>query len=141
METSTTITRTTQIGSARTEFLFGHFGRHFLLAERYVYAMARRLMPSYDGGYWEYYTLSNGALYFGLTGQPRITVESMNGFKQEISTDAASIVVALFALGVLLEQLVGVDDDGAEKVSDYYYGLRAYALENAECDAILKAID
>ena len=46
----------------RLDFLPTFFGPRFMLhGETLIYAWMRKLCSAYNGGYWKFYTLSNGA--------------------------------------------------------------------------------
>ncbi|MDT8844009.1 antirestriction protein [Paraburkholderia fungorum] len=47
----------------RLNVLPRYLGRHFLQGEALVYDWAARLCPTYDGGFWNFFTLSNGGFY------------------------------------------------------------------------------
>jgi hypothetical protein len=62
-----------------------------------------------------------------------------NGFDGDVSADAAGIVVTLFALCQLAEEVAGTHD--ADAFSEHYHRLRAFADSHAEAGAIFRAID
>jgi len=116
----------------------GLFGaRHMLRGSTLVYNWMGRLCQRYNGGYWEFYTLSNGGSYMVPAGieKMRIEVDEGNGFDGEMSADAAGIVATLFALGQLASE---TEED---LISERYHLLRDFALEHAESNLILRAID
>jgi hypothetical protein len=84
----------------RLTFLPSYFGPRLMMrGEALVYAWLRRLSEDYDGGYWNYYTLTNGGFYMAPKPDKRLRVEvDGNGFSGEMSADAAGIVATLFAL-------------------------------------------
>jgi hypothetical protein len=58
------VTASLVTGEARPDFLPFYFGtRRMLRGEALVYGWMKRLCKSYDGGYWHFYTLSNGGFY------------------------------------------------------------------------------
>ena len=44
----------------RLSFLPYLFGNDFLYAEAYVYALAQKMMPEYQGGFWHFIRLPDG---------------------------------------------------------------------------------
>ena len=92
---------------------------------------------SYKGGYWEFYLLSNGGLYLGLRGYdgPLRIAWGGNYFSGEMSTDAASIGVNLFALSQLS------CETAKDSVCELFYALRTYAIQHEERALILGFID
>lgn len=122
-------------GDDRLRFLPRIFGRRFMQGEAAVFNWMRRLSPQYNGGYWDFIDLSNGGFYLRLvTDKPMAIYVDGNGFSGELSADAASIVVCMFAINELMF-------DGAHQLDDAYYALRDYALQHPECKCILNAID
>lgn len=121
----------------RLDFLPRYFTPRWMLrGESLVYSWMRRLSSDYQGGYWEFYELSNGGFYLALTGQEalRLSVEG-NGFDGVVSADAAGIIATLFALNHL------ACETRSEGIIDLYDALRDFALEHSERASILHAID
>lgn len=49
-----------------------------------------RLSEDYNGGFWNFYTLTNGGFYMAPAGDKRMRLEvDGNGFSGEMSADAA----------------------------------------------------
>ena len=62
--TNTTITRQLVANDQRINHSAAIFGIRFSLClEPFVYSVTERMASNYDGGYWEFYTLSNGGFY------------------------------------------------------------------------------
>ena len=62
-------------GPQRLNFLPATFGRYFMRGESLVYAWMRKLSEDYSGGFWHYYTLSNGGHYMAPEmGDARLTL-------------------------------------------------------------------
>jgi hypothetical protein len=112
------------------------FGRHYLRGESLVYRWMETLCNSYNGGYWDYLTLSNGGGYMApkFDGNVKICVAG-NYFDAEMSADAAGVVASMFALN----QLANSTRD--EEIIERYYALRAYALSHPDSYLIMQAID
>jgi hypothetical protein len=119
----------------RLNFLPTYFGKHFGRGETMIYDWASRLSAKYNGGYWEFFELSNGGFYLAPIGDPVHVQWHMNDFEGELSADAFGIVVTLFSLCHLAE-VTGDDDIGAR-----YHYLRDFALSHAEAAPICRAID
>ena len=112
-----------------------HCGRSFMRFEQAVYSMARRLCPEYDGGYWDYYELSNGGWYMGLDSEEKFHVMwEGNYYEGDMSADAFSVTTNLYAYNVMF----GSQD---ELFVPAYHALREYAAEHTEAQEILAAID
>ena len=122
-------------GDERLQFLPRVFGRRFMQGESAVFDWMRRLCPDYNGGFWDFIDLSNGGFYLRLVTDKPLTIHvDGNGFSGELSADAASIVVCLFAINELMF-------DGAHQLEDPYYALKDFGLQHPECKSILHAID
>ena len=112
------------------------FGTKLVLFEQLVYRWADALCPTYTGGFWDYYTLSNGGFYMALRSfEPMRVAVDGNGYDGTLSADAAGIVCVLFALGELCAQTRR--DDFAE----LYHHLRDFAATHVEARQIYRAID
>ena len=114
------------------------FGVHFPLhLEPLVYATADHLSSDYEGGYWEFYKLSNDGFYMAPSTEDRFHVIAENGFEGDLSADAFGITVSLYAFSCLSFSTMLIADACAQQ----YRRLREYALEHTEAGAILAAID
>ncbi|KAK48179.1 antirestriction protein [Caballeronia jiangsuensis] len=113
--------------------------RLMLRGEAMAYQEAGRMSDSYKGGMWEFYTLSNGGYYLAPVAPERFAVRvDSNGYEGDVSADAFGVIVTLFVYGAL----VWINDDNLQaKFSDHYHQLRAFAIQHAEREAILNAID
>ena len=139
-EEQTQITRTMVPEGDRVKVSAGFFGDHFpLLIEPYVYTVARDIAEEYNGGYWDFYRLSNGGFYMSPSGDMRYSVSCpMNFFNGELSADALGIVACLTAyshLSFCSEQVF------ARECARQFHLLRTFACEHEEGTAILSAID
>ncbi len=115
------------------------FGFHFpCRLEPTIYALADELSPDYQGGYWHFYHLANGAFYMAPMAEKPFHLTSPNGFAGELSPEAFGITVCLFAYSHLC---FGGDADFTAVCADHFHGLRRYALAHPEARAILAAID
>ena len=132
-----TITRTLCPVGKRSRFLPRFVGRDCLCFERLVYSVMGRACDAYTGGYWDFYQLSNGGFYMGLSGYDRLgIVWSDNFFSGQLSADAASIGVTLMVLG-----WVCCDPQQPSRIQDHFYLLRSFALQHEEAGSILGFID
>lgn len=127
----------------RLRFLPTYFGPsmlRMLRGEALVFGWMGRLCAAYHGGFWHFYTLSNGGFYMAPEHDGRLRIEvDGNGFAGELSADAAGIVATLFALNQLCAELAGTAD--ADVMIDRYHHLAAFASEHAEAATIYRAID
>ena len=124
----------------RLAFLPKFFGlRHMMAGESQVYDWMKALCPSYCGGYWQFFTLSNGGFYMALDDGGRGTHLHLrwsgNGFDGEMSCDAAGVAVTLYALSHLA---IETED---ERIGELYHLLRDFAAFHAERRSIFAVID
>lgn len=126
----------------RMAFLPAMFGpRNMMRGEGLVYGWMRRLSSEYNGGFWNFYRLSNGGFYLAPTGESLVKLSVWgNGFDGTMSPTAAGIVASLFALGQLANEIDGKGET-ADEIINHYHLLRAYAGEHPEGGKILGAID
>ena len=114
------------------------FGAYFpLRLEPFVFAMTSKLSEDYSGGYWHFYTLSNGAFYMAPDSDGKFQVNSENGHECFMSADALGVTACLYAYS----HLSFGEDDFAETCAQQYHWLREYMFEHAEAREILAAID
>jgi hypothetical protein len=123
--------------SARLDFLPRHFGRHMLTVERAIYAHLGHLSPDYQGGYWDFFDLSNGGCYLAPSNPKgyRIIVDG-NGFSGNLDAECAGIVATLFALSHLSMRF-----PSAESIAQHFHWLRDFACEHPDGNLLLAAID
>lgn len=131
-----TITRTECPESLRMEFLPNAVGRQFFRYEQLTFAFMDKACPAYDGGYWNYYSLSNGGFYLALNTDERLKLQwPDNYFEDEMSADAAGICVSLMVQNAIAW------DTPSQRITDQYYALRDYAAEHEEAAIIYRFID
>ena len=120
-----------------TAKLFGHLFPTRI--EPTVFNMAQYLSKDYTGGYWEFYTLSNGGFHMTPATEDLFHVEtSSNFFEGDMDAAAFGITACLYAYSHLAfanePELAGV-------CSEHYHLLRDFALDHEEAEAIMRAID
>ena len=126
----------------RISFWPQHFGSipQWIILEPTVFAWMDRLCADYSGGIWNFYTLSNGGAFMAPesdndSNEPWSLFNAMNGNDAEISAEAAGIAVCLMAYS---HHACRTECDA---MTEHYYRLRDYALNHAECSAIMHIID
>ena len=122
----------------RLGFFPKYAGKHFLQLETMIFQTMDRLCPDYRGGMWDMWELSNGGCYLSpaLSDSHIRMVCEGNCFEGKLSTDAAGIVVSLVAINHLAWSV-----PEPEHFNKLFYALRDWALDHAECQDILRAID
>lgn len=114
------------------------FGLSFpMRLEPTVYHFASLLSEDYNGGYWEFYTLSNRGFYMVPQSETLYAVCCPNGYENQLSADVFGIIVCLYAYS----NLSFADCPFAESCAHHYHRLRDFAMEHAEAGVILAAID
>jgi hypothetical protein len=121
---------------ARMGTLPRHFGPHMMTVEGRVFDLMREYCADYSGGCWQFYELSNGGFYMvPHLGQVRLFVPG-NGYRGEMTADAAGITVCLFAFSHLSFEYAQT-----EVFARHFHWLRDFALGHAEAHQIFAAID
>lgn len=124
--------------SERMAFVDKQFGIQYVLKlEPTVFSMAERLSSQYKGGYWNFYTISNGGFYLASRGDTIFAVSCENGFEGKLSADALGISACMYAYS----HLSFGDDAFAETCADQYHMLREYMFQHPEVKTILRTID
>ncbi len=137
--TTTNITRELVSEDRRIDVTAELFGVGFpMRLEPFVYGMASNLSRDYDGGYWHFYTLSNGGFYMAPHSDKVFKVSCENGFEGQVSADAFGIVCCLYAYSHLS---FGGDAEFPAACAEQYHLLREYMFEHPEVQVILGAID
>lgn len=114
------------------------FGLGFpLKLEPFVYFMADTMCEDYNGGYWDFYTLSNGGFYMAPHTDKPFRVSCENGFEGDLSAGAFGIVCCLYAYS----HLSFGEGEFAQVCAEHYHLLREFMYQHPEVEAILRAID
>lgn len=85
-------------GAQRLTFLPSLFSSDFMLSELSVYAYASRYIEGYNGGFWEYYSLPDGAGFMVPDRETVMFCNPDNWFEQEVSGEVAGIIVTAMVL-------------------------------------------
>lgn len=126
----------------RLSFLPYLFGNDFLYAEAYVYALAQKMMPEYQGGFWHFIRLPDGGGYMMPDGDRFHLVNGENWFDRTVSADAAGIILTSL---VINRQLWLYHDSGDAGLTQLYRMRDAQLWRHIEfhpeCNAIYAALD
>lgn len=121
--------------SERLQELPNKLGQQFMHVEFAIYSFMENLCGKYNGGFWEFYSLSNGGFYMAPTIGNNLKISWVgNYFEGTMSSDAAGIVACLFAYSYIAEK-------GSNEAVEMYHKLRSYVHYHEEQDLIFKAID
>ncbi|MGR7121420.1 antirestriction protein [Klebsiella aerogenes] len=136
------VTATPVADEGRVAFWPQYFGGipQWMMLEPRIFAWMDRLCDDYNGGVCQFYTLSNGGAFMAPepdedSNEKWALFNSMNGNSAELSAEAAGITACLMAYS---HHACRTECDA---MTEHYYHLRDYALEHAECNAIMHIID
>ena len=114
------------------------FGIHFpLRLEPVIYGITEKMAEDYDGGYWDFFTLSNGGFYMAPADDQVFHVTCDNMFEGDLSADALGIAACLYAYSNLSFE----NGRFARVCARHYHRLREYMFEHPEVRGILGATD
>lgn len=136
------LTATLLPDTQRLHFWPQHFSGipRWILLEPHIFGWMDRLCEDYSGGIWNLYALSNGGAFMapepdGDDGEKWTLFNPMNGNGGELSAEAAGIAVCMMTYS---HHAMRTECDA---MTEHYYRLRDYALNHAECNAIMHIID
>jgi hypothetical protein len=140
MSDTPTITRQLVEGEDRMQAVERRFGIHWpFMLEPLIFSLAAKMTRDvYQGGYWNFFELSNGGCYVALDSDQVFRVFCDNCWEGDLSADALSIVCCLYAFSHLS---FSKDERFGRVCADYYHWLREYLFGHAEAANILRAID
>lgn len=132
------VTRETVPEDQRMAVVARLFGIHFpLKLEPVVYGITERMAADYHGGFWGFYTLSNGGFYMAPDEDRVFHVTCDNMYVGDLSADALGIAACLYAYS----HLSFSDGQFARVCACHYHRLREYMLEHSEVKEILQATE
>ena len=133
------ITKKLVIAQKRTSHTARLFGLNFpMRLEPVVYTITDRIAEDYQGGFWDFWELSNGGFYMSPRSDKRFNVSCDNGYDGAMSSDALGITVCLYAYSNLS---FGTESQFTQTCAQQYHRLRDYALDHDEAGAIFRAVD
>lgn len=123
----------------RVAFWPQHFGSipQWITLEPRIFAWMDRLCTDYHGGIWNFLTLGNGGVFMAPESKSDKTwalFNSMNGNGAELTGEAAGIVACLMAYN---HNACRTECDA---MTEHYYRLRDFTLNDPECSAIMHLI-
>ena len=114
------------------------FGIHFpLKLEPVIYGITDKMAEDYNGGYWDFYALSNGGFYMSLAEEKIFNVKCDNFFEGDLSADALGITACLYAYS----HLSFSDGRFGRVCACHYHRLREHMFEHPEVKFIVQATD
>ena len=116
-----TVTRELVPEDRRMDVVDQLFGTAFpLQLEPVVYGITDRMAQEYTGGYWDFWSLSNGGFYMAPAEDTVFHVKCRHMYGGDLSADALGIVACLYAYSNLSFSL----SDIAREYARHYYLLR-----------------
>ncbi|MTC74208.1 hypothetical protein GKR75_08015 [Providencia sp. wls1919] len=126
----------------RLKFLPSKLGRYCISFENAIYDWMNRNAIAYNGGFWDFFNLSNSGFY--LQPSKGYMITTPNGFMDDTTSEETGIIVTLMMLShfsfVTYEK--GHQED-CERISAYFHKLREFifTLSPESQTKILNAID
>ncbi|MTC21206.1 antirestriction protein [Providencia stuartii] len=137
--TESTIAMTLVPDEQRLDFWLNHFGsvKDWTTFEVVIFTTMGQFCDDYQGGYWEYCTLSNGGafIYPDLNNEKLTLFNPHNGNEADVSCEAAGIAVCLILYSIWSFKTE------SDVMCERFYQLRDYAALHAESIAIFHLID
>ncbi|MCG8382909.1 MAG: antirestriction protein [Gammaproteobacteria bacterium] len=134
--TTETVTSKKIAETDRLNFLSRHLGKLCVEVEQYVYKLADMYVKDYNGGYWEFYELSNGGFYIAQNEAELIKFENQDNYFETVAdANTIGMVLTLFTLSELSFKY----PEGL--LAEKFHLLRDYALDSEHGAIIAKAID
>ena len=130
MTSQTTVTRTLVPEDQRLAITEKLFGVHFPTAIGAGHLHHHRADgQGLHGGYWEFYTLSNGGFYMAPSERSHLSRDMPEQFEGDLSADALGITACLYAYSNLVFHRRRTF---ARDMHDHYHWLREYMMEHPE---------
>ena len=127
--------------SERLRFLPKYLDRWMMKGENIIFSVMGKLSCDYNGGHWNFYELSNGGFFMAPSSDSQFNIcVPGNHSESAVSPDAAGVIATLFALNQLM-YIIPESSDDLEKIVNFYYLLRDFAVEHQEGSKIISAID
>lgn len=132
------ITRQQVAENQRVNITADLFGAYFpMRLEPYIFAITSKLSDDYSGGYWHFYTLSNGGFYMSPESDGHFPGGQRERPRVLYVEDALGITACLYAYS----HLSFGEDEFSETCANQYHLLREYMLDHQDARSILGAID
>jgi hypothetical protein len=131
------------------------YGNNFVQFEGTLYNLAALQLGGYEGGYWDFWKLENGALFLCLSSDTMKSEHpdglfdyrvNTNGYEGRMSLEAASLALNIAAANLMLwfefEKLNGDRESPAYRLANLQYTrLQEFGFKHPEAAAIFAALD
>jgi hypothetical protein len=123
-------------GHQRLACLPRHFGTACVAVEHAIYDMMGRVCDDYDGGYWDFFELSNGGFYMAPHIERLLHLQwPDNGFDRVVDTRTAGIIVCAMTFNHLSFRPRG------ERFGKAYEQLADFIAQHEDAGIIHAALD
>lgn len=130
------ITQIKLTGRMRNVALPRHFKQGMVQAEAFIYYMMDKYCKQYNGGYWEYFSLSNNGFFMAPTGAEEYRLANAENYSDvTLSPEATGIAICLMAYSHLSWS------EPAHIFNSHFHWLREFALDHSEATDIFRFID
>ncbi|PHV19212.1 antirestriction protein [Janthinobacterium sp. BJB446] len=119
----------------RMECLPNVAGMRCLLLEFTIYSMLGRMSQDYEGGYWDFYKLSNGGFYMSPQTDNTFRMRCENMFEGEVNAQTAGLIACAMAYS----HLSFAED--ADCFGEAYMLLWQYLAQQSNAAIIFAALD
>lgn len=143
MNTTLTHSAATRLeGAQRLTFLPSLFSTDFMVSEATVYAYAMRHIEGYEGGFWHYNRLPDGAGYM-VPDMASVSFSNPdNYFESEVSAEVAGIIITALVLNHRSWHHSHHDrDELCRHFCKRYEQLMAFVSEHPKAATIYRALD
>lgn len=113
-------------------------GHYFLAVENAVYYFANKLSADYHGGYWDFYTLSNGGFYMAPSVTDTYHLSCDKFFEGDLLATAFGITCCFYAYSNLS---FSEESELSKLCTKHYPWLREVILDHPDGGKILAAAD
>lgn len=110
-------------------------GARCVLLERTVYGILGGMCAAYEGGYWDFYELSNGGFYMAPASEQVFHLSCPNFFEEDVCADTAGVIATAHAYSHLSFAPMGTPFARA------YHLLAAYISQRKDAALIHAALD
>lgn len=123
-------------GNSRLKCLPAICGHSCVALEHTIYDMMGAMSDDYDGGFWNYFSLSNGGFFMAPTAPAFLTINSPNGYVATVTAETAGIVACAMAYSHLSFR----EHDG-HRFAEAYAHLSDYIFQNKDAGVIRAILD
>ncbi len=119
----------------RLDMMPRYFGHTMMQAEATIFSYMDKFCGDYNGGYWDFFELSNGGFFMAPSSDKKVRFEvPQNYFSECMSYQAAGMIACLFTYSHLSHL-------HAAPYAARFHQLREYAGQHEAAALIFRAID